>query len=99
MQRKGYRVSIDWIPDKAGEIPVYQQIINYISGKISSGDWTIGSRLPSQRLLAERFGVNRSTVIRALEELISYGILKGEPGKGTTVKSNTWSLLMSTAPP
>lgn len=93
------RVTVDWSPDKSAPIPIYQQIINYISGKISSGDWTIGSRLPSQRVLAKCFDVNRSTVIRALEELSSYGILEGDSGKGTAVKSNTWSLLMTTAPP
>ncbi len=92
-------ITIDWAPDKNGKEPVYQQIVNYISGKISCGDWTIGSKLPSQRILSERFGVNRSTVVRALEELCSYGILEGATGSGTTVTSNTWSLLMSTAPP
>lgn len=92
-------ITIDWVPDKNSNEPVYQQIVNYISRKISCGDWTIGSKLPPQRILAERFGVNRSTVVRALEELCSYGILEGTTGSGTTVTSNTWSLLMSTAPP
>lgn len=92
-------ITIDWAPDKNGKEPVYQQIVNYISRKVSCGDWTIGSKLPSQRILAERFGVNRSTVVRALDELCSYGILEGTTGSGTTVTSNTWSLLMSTAPP
>ncbi len=99
MISEGHKINIDWMPDKNSSEPVYQQIINYISKKISCGDWTIGSKLPSQRILAERFGVNRSTVVRALEELCSYGILEGNTGKGTTVTSNTWSLLMSTAPP
>ena len=94
-----HEVFIDWTPDKDGAIPIYQQIINYISKNVSSGNWTIGSKLPSQRVLAERFGVNRSTVIRAIEELCSYGILTGTSGKGTIVTSNTWSLLISTAPP
>ena len=92
-------ITIDWAPDKNSSEPVYQQIVNYISRKISCGDWTIGSMLPSQRILAERFDVNRSTVVRALEELCSYGILEGATGSGTAVTSNTWSLLMSTAPP
>ncbi len=92
-------ITVDWMPDKNGSEPVYRQIVNYISGKISCGDWTIGSKLPSQRILAECFGVNRSTVVRALDELCSYGILEGATGKGTTVTSNTWSVLMSTAPP
>lgn len=92
-------VNIDWIPDKKSKEPVYKQIINYISNKISCGHWTIGSTLPSQRALAQQFGVNRSTVVRAVEELSSYGILEGCSGKGTKVASNTWSLLMSSSPP
>lgn len=92
-------IDIDWKPDKNSSEPAYRQIVDHISRKISSGDWTIGSTLPSQRVLAERFGVNRSTVVRALEELCSYGILEGTTGRGTTVTSNTWSVLMSTAPP
>ena len=97
---KGNRIiALDWIPDKNCKAPMYRQIIDYISMKISSGDWTIGSVLPSQRMLAEKFGVNRSTVITALAELESYGILKGEIGKGTRVISNTWSLLISSSTP
>ncbi len=92
-------ITVDWMPDKLSKEPVYKQIVNYINRKISGGDWTIGSKLPSQRILAESFGVNRSTVVRALEELCSYGILEGTTGKGTVVTSNTWSVLMSTAPP
>lgn len=97
---KGNRViALDWAPDKNSKIPMYRQIIDYISTKISSGDWTIGSILPSQRTLAEKFGVNRSTIVAALEELESFGILKGEIGKGTQVISNTWSLLISSTTP
>lgn len=92
-------ITIDWMPDRLSKEPVYKQIVNYINRKISCGDWTIGSKLPSQRVLAESFDVNRSTVVRALEELCSYGILEGTTGKGTVVTSNTWSVLMSTAPP
>lgn len=99
MLTEGHKVTIDWKPDKSSKEPVYQQIVNYISRKISCGDWTIGSILPPQRALAESFGVNRSTIVRALEELCSYGILEGQTGKGTIVTSNTWSVLMSTAPP
>jgi len=97
---KGNRViALDWAPDKNSKIPMYRQIIDYISTKISRGDWTIGSILPSQRTLAEKFGVNRSTIVAALEELESFGILKGEIGKGTQVISNTWSLLISSTTP
>lgn len=91
-------VPIAWRPDKEGELPVYQQIVRYICGKVARGEWPVGTRLPSQRALAEAFGVNRSTVTTALEELASYGILAGRHGAGTQVVSNTWSLLLPQAP-
>jgi len=99
VHKEGHQVTIDWLPDKKSNEPVYKQIVNYISSKVSCGDWTIGSRLPSQRVLAELFQVNRSTVVRALEELCSYDILEGRTGEGTRVSSNTWSVLMTTPPP
>jgi len=92
-------IALDWVPDKNSKTPLYKQIINHISTKVSSGDWTVGSILPPQRTLAEKFGVNRSTIVAALDELESFGILKGEIGKGIQVISNTWSLLISSAPP
>lgn len=55
--------------------------------------------LPPQRTLATLFEVNRSTIVTALEELSSFGILESHPGRGTRIASNTWSLLMSNAPP
>ncbi len=91
-------ITLDWKPSKQGKTPIYRQIVKYISDKIAAGDWVIGSRLPSQRAMAEAFGVNRSTVVTAMEELISYGILESDFGGGTRVASNTWSLLMSQPP-
>ncbi len=88
-------VTLDWIPDKKSKEPVYQQIVDYISRKISKGDWAVGYSLPSQRVLAEKFQVNRSTVTTALEILAAYGILEGRVGKGTVIISNTWSLMIS----
>lgn len=88
-------ITIEWKPNKEDKTPIYRQIVKYISEKIAAGDWPIGSRLPSQRALAEAFGVNRSTVVSAMEELISYCILESDHGGGTKVASNTWSIRMS----
>lgn len=95
---KEKEIIIDWTPDKNSGEPIYRQIVNYISEKIARGDWVIGSRLPSQRAMSVAFGVNRSTVVTAMEELISYGILESDFGGGTRICSNTWSLLMSQPP-
>jgi GntR family transcriptional regulator of abcA and norABC len=71
----------------------YKQIIDYITEKITRGDWSIGSKIPSQRELARLFNVNRSTVITALEELIADGLLESKMGRGTVVTNNTWTLM------
>ena len=68
--------------DKA-QLPKYQQVMETIKGKISKGEWPIGSKIPSQRKLAEEFGVNRSTIINALEELAADGLIEGKTGVGT----------------
>lgn len=90
-------VVIDWIPDRNSKKSMYKQIVGYFSSKISSGDWTIGSKLPSQRSMAETFKVNRSTIVNALDELQSYGIIQGITGKGTIIVSNTWSIMISSS--
>jgi GntR family transcriptional regulator of abcA and norABC len=76
----------------------YKQIIKYITEKITRGEWSIGSKIPSQRELANIFDVNRSTVISALEELIADGLLETRMGKGTLVANNTWTLMSVTKP-
>ena len=89
---------IDWKPDRSAGRPVTGQIVDFMCGRIASGAWPIGARLPSQRALSEAFGVNRSTVIAAIEELADYGVVEGRHGAGTRIVSNTWSLMLSGAP-
>jgi len=91
-------IQIDWKPDKSITVPMYRQIVQYICDKVANGEWPIGSRLPSQRSLAESFKVNRSTFSTAIDELTSYGIISGKHGAGTQIISNTWSLMLPTMP-
>ncbi|MFC6176644.1 PLP-dependent aminotransferase family protein [Companilactobacillus huachuanensis] len=91
-------IQIAWKPDKKSSVPVYRQIVKYMCDKVASGEWIIGSRLPSQRALAEVFDVNRSTISTAIDELTSYGIISGKSGAGTQIVSNTWSLMLPTKP-
>lgn len=90
---------LDWKPGKLSPIPLYIQIKEYIKEKIENGEWTVGSKIPTQRMLAKSFEVNRSTVVLALDELIAEGLIEGRSGSGTRVINNTWSLLTSTPPP
>jgi len=87
-------VSIDWKPDRQLKTPLYSQIVSYFAEKISSGDWVSGQRLPSQRRLSELFGVNRSTIVEAMDELTALGMIGGMHGGGTRIANDSWSLLM-----
>lgn len=92
-------LTTSWKPDKKSKIPVYKQIISFVREKIARGEWPVGTKIPSQRSLTERFEVNRSTVTYALEELIADGILEGNCRSGTKVVNNTWNMLSHTASP
>lgn len=63
---------------------IYSQIAKSLREEIASflkpGDW-----LPSENALADRFGVNRHTIRRAVEDLIVAGLLERRHGKGTFV--------------
>ncbi|PAD76832.1 PLP-dependent aminotransferase family protein [Paenibacillus campinasensis] len=85
--------------DTSSRIPLYQQIYEDMKDKIMSGEWPVGTRIPSQRQLAAQFAVNRSTVIYALDELIADGLLEARVGKGTVVVNNTWNALAAEPPP
>ncbi|MCM3759917.1 PLP-dependent aminotransferase family protein [Alkalihalobacillus oceani] len=89
---------VNWKPVKSSSTPLYLQIVNYIRNKIMSGEWTIGTKLPSQRQLAACFEVNRSTVITALQELIAEGLLEAKTGSSTFVANNTWNVLATSSP-
>ncbi len=90
---------MEWKPQKSSAIPLHLQISHYMKKKILNGEWIIGTKIPSQRVLAKRYEVNRSTIVTALEELAADGLVEPKVGSGTRVVNNTWSLLASTPPP
>ena len=67
-----------------GEI-LYRKIYKDIIDGITDGTYPTGSRLPSEKELAEQYGVSRVTSKRALEMLADRGIVFRQPGKGTFV--------------
>lgn len=66
------------------ERPV-DKIIKQIKELISSGQLKPGDKLPSERMLSERFAVGRTYVRDAIRKLEFYGILKTLPQSGTVV--------------
>jgi GntR family transcriptional repressor for pyruvate dehydrogenase complex len=66
------------------ESPV-DKIIKQIRDSIIAGQVKPGERLPSERLLSEKFGVGRTYVRDAIKKLEFFGILKTNPQSGTVV--------------
>jgi GntR family histidine utilization transcriptional repressor len=66
-------------------VPLYQQVKDYIVGKIESGTFQSGMKLESEAELVALLKVSRMTVNRALRELSAEGRIKRIQGKGTFV--------------
>ena len=66
-------------------IPLYHQLLETFHGYLDDGTWKVGDTIPSERELAERFGVSTITVRQALLTLAREGRLVRTRGKGTVV--------------
>jgi GntR family histidine utilization transcriptional repressor len=66
-------------------LPLGERIKQFVVGKIESGAWTEGHRVPSESELAREFGTARMTVHGALRDLAAQGMLIRRPGAGTHV--------------
>lgn len=63
----------------------YQQIANILLEEIESGQHPVGSLLPTEHELCDRFHVSRYTVREALRRLFEAGLVARRRGAGTTV--------------
>jgi GntR family transcriptional regulator/MocR family aminotransferase len=68
------------IPDAPAPARITQRIGEAIKGQIASGRLGPGARLPSTRSLAAEWGVSRTTVTAAYEQLIAEGYLESRQG-------------------
>ncbi|MCR0981332.1 phosphonate metabolism transcriptional regulator PhnF [Roseomonas populi] len=70
---------------RAGGIVLWRQIAAALEAAIAAGEHAPEDRLPSEGVLAARFGVNRHTVRRALDSLARRGLISTEQGRGSFV--------------
>lgn len=66
-------------------LPLYQQVKEYILGKINDSTMLPGMRIESEAELVAGLNVSRMTVNRALRELTAEGRLKRIQGRGTFI--------------
>ncbi|AYW57115.1 GntR family transcriptional regulator [Raoultella ornithinolytica] len=64
---------------------IYKSIADRLRLRLNSSDFNIGSPLPGEKKLAEEFGVARMTIRKAIELLISWGLVVRRHGSGTFV--------------
>ncbi len=69
----------------AGSGPAYQRLALQIRTAIMDGRITSGTRMPSERTLADATGLSRTTTTRAYEELRNEGLVRTRQGSGTVV--------------
>ena len=76
-----------WVPDlgRYGK-PHYLAIADAIGDDIAAGRLAASDRLPPQRDLAERLGLNFTTVARGYVEAQRRGLIEARVGQGTFVK-------------
>ncbi|SEA76603.1 phosphonate metabolism transcriptional regulator PhnF [Rubrimonas cliftonensis] len=64
---------------------IWRKIHETLRGEITEGLYKTGDRLPTEKELSERFGVNRHTVRRALAEMTAEGAISVRRGSGAYV--------------
>ncbi|WP_306440551.1 MULTISPECIES: phosphonate metabolism transcriptional regulator PhnF [Pandoraea] len=76
--------------ERGGGVAVWRQIAQILAAEIGQrryGEGAPDDRLPSETELAQRFGVNRHTVRRAILGLAQQGLVSVEHGRGTFVQA------------
>ncbi len=70
-------------------VPLYKQLLGEVRTRIVTGEWPVGSRLPTEAELATELRVSRVTIRQALGAAVEAGLVVRVAGKGTYVARPT----------
>lgn len=65
------------------------QVIDQLRALVSSGEWAVNAKIPTESELVEALGVGRNTVREAVRALAHSGILEVRQGDGTYVRATS----------
>ena len=82
----GDGIAMDGAVFRGDGIAAWRKIADLVEAEIVGGMLAPGAQLPTEAVLATRFGVNRHTVRRALSELAGKGLVRTAQGRGTFVE-------------
>ncbi len=71
--------------DRSSPVPLYHQVAEQLGQAITGGQLQPGDPFENEIAVAERLGLSRPTVRRAIQELVDQGLLVRRRGLGTTV--------------
>lgn len=71
--------------DRTSPVPLYFQVATKLQQLIEDGDMPVGGRLENEVELADRLGVSRPTMRRAIQYLVERGMLVRKRGVGTQI--------------
>ena len=71
--------------DRSSPIPLWFQVAQHFERSIAAGDLPQGTLLDNEIVLAERLGISRPTMRRAMEQLVDQGLIVRRRGIGTRV--------------
>lgn len=71
--------------DTRRSTPLHRQLATVMRGRIASGQYAVGTTIPTEQALAQSFNVSRATVRQAIKSLTTEGLLKAKAGVGTLV--------------
>jgi len=74
--------------------PLYKDVKRQLMEALTRGEWKPGEAIPSERRIAERFGISIGTVRKAIDELVAENILIRQQGRGTFVATHTRDRLL-----
>lgn len=74
---------------------LYEDIVQQLHSLISQGVLQHGARLPAERMLAEQFGVSRSSVREAIRSLELQGLVVSKRGAGTFINTENLESLVA----
>lgn len=69
-------------------IPAYSQVAARLRESIASGEYPVGTLIPTEPQLELIYGVSRTTIRRAVSLLAQEGLLRVQQGRGTEVMAD-----------
>src|SRR5215469_6808846 len=71
--------------DRAGAHGRVETVMRQMETSLLDGTWRAGAKLPSERVLAQEYGVARNTVREAIQRLAARGLVASRAGAGVFV--------------